>query len=127
MKMSSTTAMPRITGVSRLASRRSSISSFVMIALDETAVIPAITSASLPPQPTHMPNAKPTPMLIAMRVPPESSRARALLKNASWSNSSPRLNSRKIRPKVATSSTLADGTLSGTKWVLGLASRPTSM
>jgi hypothetical protein len=30
-----------------------------------------------------MPNANPMPMLIAMRVPPESSRARALLKKAS--------------------------------------------
>ena len=52
-------------GVSRLASRRSSISSFVTIALDEVAVIPAMMSASRVPQPTHMPKAKPTPMLIS--------------------------------------------------------------
>ena len=127
MKMSSTTAMPRMTGVSRLARRRSSMSSFVMIALDDTAVMPAITSASRPPQPTQNPKPMPTAMLIAMRVPPESSSAFALPKNSSWSNSSPRLNSRKISPKVATSSTSAGSKSSGKKWVFGLASSPTSM
>ena len=83
MKMSSTTAMPRMTGVSRFARRRSSMSSFVMIALDDTAVMPAITRASRPPQPTQNPKARPTAMLIRMRVPPESSSAFALPKNSS--------------------------------------------
>ena len=69
--------MPRITGVSRLARRRNSMRSFVTIALDEVAVIPAMIRASLVPHPTHMPKPKPAAMLMTMRVPPESNSARA--------------------------------------------------
>ena len=90
MKTSSTTAMPSTVGVSRFASRRNSISSFVMIALDDIAVMPAMMSASRVPQPTNRPNTKPLPMFIAMRIPPDSSSRRALPKNSSVSNSRPR-------------------------------------
>gem|GEM_PF-6373298 len=61
-----------------------------MIALDDIAVIPAMMSASRVPQPTSIPNTKPVDMLIAMREPPETSSLRALPKNSSVSNSSPR-------------------------------------
>ena len=54
-----------------------------MIALDDTAVMPAITSASRAPQPTQKPKTMPTAMLITMRVPPEISSAFALPKNSS--------------------------------------------
>ncbi|OUE31022.1 hypothetical protein BFL35_07180 [Clavibacter michiganensis] len=64
MKMSSTTVTPRIMGVSSFASRFSSMRSFVTMALEEVAVIPAMTSASRVPQPRAKPNAKPTPMLM---------------------------------------------------------------
>ena len=104
MNTSSTTVIPRITGVSRLGSRFSSISSLVTIALDEVAVIPAMMSASLVPQPTHSPNAKPTPILMAMRMPPDSNSEPALPKNSSWSNSRPRLNSSRMSPNTAMSS-----------------------
>ncbi len=83
MNTSSTTVMPRITGVSRLVRRRSSISSLVTIALELVAVIPAMISASRVPQPTQSPNRKPSPMLITMRVPPLSSSERMLPKNSS--------------------------------------------
>ena len=45
--MSSTTMMPRISRLSGLASRRSSMSSLVTIADDEMPTAPAMTSASL--------------------------------------------------------------------------------
>ena len=76
MKTSSSTMTPRMTGVSRLGSRRSSMSSLVMIALDDTPVIPAMISASRVPQPTNSPNTNPSPKLIAIRVPPVSSSSR---------------------------------------------------
>ncbi len=65
MKTSSMTVTPRIIGVSSFASRRSSMSSFVTIALDEVAVMPAMMRASRVPQPSENPNANPIPMLIA--------------------------------------------------------------
>ena len=43
--------IPRISRVSGLPRRRSSTSSFVTMALDEMPVAPAMTSASLVPQP----------------------------------------------------------------------------
>ena len=114
-------------GVSRFARRRSSISSFVTIALDDVAVMPARMSASRVPQPTQKPNSRPTPKLIAMRVPPEMISTRALPKNSSWSNSSPRLKSRKMRPKIAMNVMSADSKLSGNQVKCGLAMNPTSM
>ncbi len=78
MKTSSSTMMPSTAGVSRLARRLNSMSSLVTIALEDVAVIPAMISASRVPQPIQRPRPKPTAMLIRMRVPPETSRARRL-------------------------------------------------
>jgi hypothetical protein len=65
MKTSSMTVTPRIIGVSSFARRRSSMRSFVTMALDDVAVIPAMIRASRVPHPSENPNANPTPMLIA--------------------------------------------------------------
>jgi len=127
MKMSPTTVTPRIIGVSVLARRRSSMSSFVMIALEEVPVIPAITSASRAPHPTMSPKTKPAPILISTQEPPEIRRVLALPKNSSWSNSSPRLNSSSTSPKTAISSISPAGKLSGNHCVCGLARTPTTM
>ena len=61
--MSSTTMIPRIIRLSGLASRRSSVSSFVTMADDEMPTAPAITNASAVPQPRDRPNRKPPPTL----------------------------------------------------------------
>jgi hypothetical protein len=53
--------IPRIILVSRLASRRSSTTSFVTIADDEIPTAPPITSASRDPHPSENPSAKPPP------------------------------------------------------------------
>ena len=127
MKMSSTTVTPRIMGVSSLASRFSSMSSLVTMALEEVAVIPAMMSASQVPQPRANPNAKPTPMLMSTYEPPEMMSFPALPKNSSWSNSSPRLNSRRIRPKTAISSMSPEAKSRGNQSTFGLARSPTSM
>jgi hypothetical protein len=62
---------------------RNILSSFVTMALEDVAVIPAMMSASRAPQPTQNPNAMPMPKLMIRRVPPESRRPLALLKNSS--------------------------------------------
>ncbi|KAF0257083.1 hypothetical protein CMMCAS03_14815 [Clavibacter michiganensis subsp. michiganensis] len=127
MKMSSTTVTPRIMGVSSLARRFSSMSSLVTMALEDVAVMPAMMSASRVPQPSANPNANPTPMLMSTYEPPEMMSLPALPKNSSWSNSSPRLNSRRIRPNTAMSSMSPEAKSSGNQSTFGLARRPTSM
>jgi hypothetical protein len=83
MKMSSTTVTPRIMGVSGLARRLSSMSSFVTMALELVAVMPATMSASRVPQPSIKPKANPAPMLSAMYEPPEMISFPAFEKNSS--------------------------------------------
>ena len=55
--------MPRMSLVSGLPSRLSSTSSLVTMALDEMPVAPATRKASLLPQPSAKPKARPAPML----------------------------------------------------------------
>jgi hypothetical protein len=61
--MSSTTMMPRISRLSALARRRSSTRSLVTMAEEEIPTAPAMTRASLVPQPRAAPRARPPPTL----------------------------------------------------------------
>ncbi len=95
--------IPRISGVSRLPSRRSSVSSLVTIAELEIATAPAMTSASRSPHPNAKPSTTPASTFSPRNTTPAVASRRPPASRSRTENSRPRWKSSITSPNVASS------------------------